>query len=156
MSSVFFIYILHISWWVFYSPSALRTDIWTVKLHLSNLRLSLTQCNGGTSCLMLFNDAMSAVRDCAELLCSLTEAEGYSTLQEGGVRLISQETCRKPEVYGNHVTADMLCAGLNGCVDACQVGNEMQWMNSTLTNDLMFFLSEVRRSWTTEVRQMCK
>lgn len=48
------------------------------------------------------------------------KAEGYSTLQEGGVRLISQDSCRKPEVYGNHVTADMLCAGLNGCVDACQ------------------------------------
>uniref|UniRef100_A0A3B4BG85 trypsin n=1 Tax=Periophthalmus magnuspinnatus TaxID=409849 RepID=A0A3B4BG85_9GOBI len=47
-------------------------------------------------------------------------AEGYSTLQEAGVRLISQESCRKPEVYGNHVTSDMLCAGLNGCADACQ------------------------------------
>ncbi|KAM9335936.1 hepatocyte growth factor activator [Symphorus nematophorus] len=48
------------------------------------------------------------------------KAEGYSTLQEGGVRLIPHDTCRKPEVYGNHVTADMFCAGLNGCVDACQ------------------------------------
>ncbi|XP_068164490.1 hepatocyte growth factor activator [Antennarius striatus] len=48
------------------------------------------------------------------------KAEGYSSLQEGGVRLIPHRTCRKPEVYGNHVTADMLCAGLNGCVDACQ------------------------------------
>ncbi|KAM3590553.1 uncharacterized protein V6R79_011763 [Siganus canaliculatus] len=48
------------------------------------------------------------------------KAEGYSSLQEGGVRLIPHETCRKPEVYGNHFTADMLCAGLNGCVDACQ------------------------------------
>ncbi|TMS02322.1 Hepatocyte growth factor activator [Larimichthys crocea] len=48
------------------------------------------------------------------------KAEGYSSLQEAGVRLFPQETCRKPEVYGNHVTADMICAGLNGCVDACQ------------------------------------
>ncbi|XP_045921067.1 hepatocyte growth factor activator isoform X2 [Micropterus dolomieu] len=48
------------------------------------------------------------------------KANGYNTLQEGGVRLIPHETCRKPDVYGNHVTADMFCAGLNGCVDACQ------------------------------------
>ncbi|XP_053272676.1 hepatocyte growth factor activator [Pleuronectes platessa] len=45
---------------------------------------------------------------------------GYSTLQEAGVRLIPQDVCKKPEVYGNHVTADMMCAGLNGCHDACQ------------------------------------
>lgn len=56
----------------------------------------------------------------------LTEAEGYSSLQEAGVRLIPHDTCRKPEVYGNHVTADMLCAGLNGCVDACQVGRHLE------------------------------
>ncbi|XP_044039495.1 hepatocyte growth factor activator isoform X1 [Siniperca chuatsi] len=48
------------------------------------------------------------------------KAKDYSSLQEAGVRLIPQDTCRKPEVYGNHVTADMFCAGLNGCVDACQ------------------------------------
>ncbi|XP_068612163.1 hepatocyte growth factor activator [Brachionichthys hirsutus] len=48
------------------------------------------------------------------------KAERYSSLQEGGVRLIPHHACRKPEVYGNHVTADMLCAGLHGCVDACQ------------------------------------
>ncbi|TNN67869.1 Hepatocyte growth factor activator [Liparis tanakae] len=48
------------------------------------------------------------------------KAEGYSSLQEAGVRLIPQEACRKPDVYGNHVTADMVCAGLNNCVDACQ------------------------------------
>uniref|UniRef100_A0A8C6U3P5 trypsin n=1 Tax=Neogobius melanostomus TaxID=47308 RepID=A0A8C6U3P5_9GOBI len=48
------------------------------------------------------------------------KAEAYSSLQEAGVRLISQESCRKPDVYGNHVTSDMLCAGLNGCADACQ------------------------------------
>uniref|UniRef100_A0A3Q3WGC0 trypsin n=1 Tax=Mola mola TaxID=94237 RepID=A0A3Q3WGC0_MOLML len=45
---------------------------------------------------------------------------GYSSLQEAGVRLIPQDTCRKPDVYGNHVTADMFCAGLNGCADSCQ------------------------------------
>ncbi|XP_078132006.1 hepatocyte growth factor activator serine protease isoform X1 [Sander vitreus] len=48
------------------------------------------------------------------------KAQGYSSLQEAGVRLIPHDTCRKPNVYGNHVTADMICAGLNGCVDACQ------------------------------------
>ncbi|KAK7909850.1 hypothetical protein WMY93_014534 [Mugilogobius chulae] len=49
------------------------------------------------------------------------KAESYSNLQEAGVRLIPHEFCRKPEVYGNHVTSDMLCAGLNnGCTDACQ------------------------------------
>ncbi|XP_072315548.1 hepatocyte growth factor activator [Eucyclogobius newberryi] len=48
------------------------------------------------------------------------KAEGYSSLQEAGVKLISHESCRKPEVYGNHLTSDMLCAGLNGCADACQ------------------------------------
>ncbi|KAL7375079.1 hypothetical protein ABVT39_011619 [Epinephelus coioides] len=46
------------------------------------------------------------------------KAEGYSSLQEGGVRLMNHGTCR--ESYGNHVTSDMICAGLNGCVDACQ------------------------------------
>ncbi|XP_028285047.1 hepatocyte growth factor activator isoform X2 [Parambassis ranga] len=48
------------------------------------------------------------------------KADGYSSLQEGGVRLISHDSCKKPEVYGNHVTHNMICAGLNGCVDACQ------------------------------------
>ncbi|XP_028998600.1 hepatocyte growth factor activator isoform X2 [Betta splendens] len=48
------------------------------------------------------------------------KARDYSSLQEAGVRLIPHDTCRRPEVYGNHVTGDMLCAGLNGCVDACQ------------------------------------
>lgn len=56
----------------------------------------------------------------------LTEALGYSSLQEGGVRLIPHDACRKPDVYGNHVTADMICAGLNGCVDACQVGQRFE------------------------------
>lgn len=54
-------------------------------------------------------------------LLDLTEAEGYSSLQEAGVRLVPHDQCRKPEVYGNHVTNDMICAGLNGCADACQV-----------------------------------
>ncbi|XP_076017050.1 hepatocyte growth factor activator serine protease [Genypterus blacodes] len=48
------------------------------------------------------------------------KATEYSNLQEAGVRLIPHDTCTKPEVYGNHVTADMLCAGINHCVDACQ------------------------------------
>ncbi|XP_041842043.1 hepatocyte growth factor activator isoform X1 [Melanotaenia boesemani] len=48
------------------------------------------------------------------------KAQGYSTLQEGYVRLIPHNICKKPEVYGNHVTSDMVCAGLRGCVDACQ------------------------------------
>ncbi|XP_012730165.2 hepatocyte growth factor activator [Fundulus heteroclitus] len=46
--------------------------------------------------------------------------DGYSTLQEAGVRLISHDICKMPQVYGNHVTDDMICAGLSGCVDACQ------------------------------------
>ncbi|XP_057711499.1 hepatocyte growth factor activator isoform X2 [Corythoichthys intestinalis] len=48
------------------------------------------------------------------------KADGYSNLQEAGVRLIGHDACKKPEVYGRHVTADMICAGLDGCVDACQ------------------------------------
>ncbi|XP_015254540.1 PREDICTED: hepatocyte growth factor activator isoform X1 [Cyprinodon variegatus] len=48
------------------------------------------------------------------------KANGYSTLQEAGVRLVSHDVCKKPQVYGNHVTDDMICAGLSGCVDACQ------------------------------------
>ncbi|PWA28924.1 hypothetical protein CCH79_00012979 [Gambusia affinis] len=48
------------------------------------------------------------------------KANGYSTLQEAGVRLVSHDVCKRPQVYGNHVTDDMICAGLSGCVDACQ------------------------------------
>ncbi|KAM7377339.1 hypothetical protein PAMA_013907 [Pampus argenteus] len=48
------------------------------------------------------------------------KATAYSNLQEAGVRLIPHASCRKSEVYGNHVTSDMICAGLRGCVDACQ------------------------------------
>uniref|UniRef100_UPI003AAB88B3 hepatocyte growth factor activator isoform X1 n=1 Tax=Centroberyx gerrardi TaxID=166262 RepID=UPI003AAB88B3 len=48
------------------------------------------------------------------------KAKEYSNLQEAGVRLVSHDACTKPEVYGNHVTADMICAGINHCVDACQ------------------------------------
>ncbi|XP_010777813.1 hepatocyte growth factor activator [Notothenia coriiceps] len=48
------------------------------------------------------------------------KAEGYSSLQEAGVRLIPHDHCKKPHVYGNHFTADMICAGQNGCADACQ------------------------------------
>ncbi|XP_030017472.1 hepatocyte growth factor activator isoform X3 [Sphaeramia orbicularis] len=48
------------------------------------------------------------------------KAERYSSLQEAVVKLINQEKCREPQVYGNHVTSDMICAGLNGCADACQ------------------------------------
>ncbi|XP_013874993.1 hepatocyte growth factor activator [Austrofundulus limnaeus] len=47
-------------------------------------------------------------------------ASSYSTLQEAGVRLISDEICRHPGVYGNHVTSNMICAGLSECADACQ------------------------------------
>ncbi|XP_061565609.1 hepatocyte growth factor activator isoform X1 [Cololabis saira] len=48
------------------------------------------------------------------------KANQYSSLQEAGVRLYPQDKCRRPEVYGQHVTGDMICAGLNGCADACQ------------------------------------
>lgn len=52
----------------------------------------------------------------------VTEAHGYSNLQEAGVRLIPHAICSKPEVFSNHVTDGMLCAGLGKCADACQVG----------------------------------
>ncbi|XP_020779681.1 hepatocyte growth factor activator isoform X2 [Boleophthalmus pectinirostris] len=62
-----------------------------------------------------------------EYCCSISgwghireKAEGYTGLQEAMVRLIPHEVCRKPQIYGNHVTPDMICAGLNGCADACQ------------------------------------
>ncbi|CAL8241959.1 unnamed protein product [Merluccius merluccius] len=44
----------------------------------------------------------------------------YSNLQEAWVRLVPHNKCTKPEVYGDHVTANMLCAGTSQCVDACQ------------------------------------
>ncbi|CAL8327272.1 unnamed protein product [Lota lota] len=44
----------------------------------------------------------------------------YANLQEAGVRLVPQDFCTRPEVYGNHVTSNMLCAGTGRCVDACQ------------------------------------
>lgn len=71
------------------------------------------------------------------MLFFLTEAEGYSSLQEGGVRLINHDTCRKPEVYGNHVTTDMICAGLNGCVDACQVGEHFETDSDVLNKAIL-------------------
>uniref|UniRef100_H3CKM3 trypsin n=1 Tax=Tetraodon nigroviridis TaxID=99883 RepID=H3CKM3_TETNG len=40
--------------------------------------------------------------------------------EEAGVRLVPHHVCRRAEVYGNHVTDGMLCAGLGGCADACQ------------------------------------
>ncbi|KAG7271723.1 hypothetical protein CRUP_001307, partial [Coryphaenoides rupestris] len=44
----------------------------------------------------------------------------YSNLQEAGVRLIPQDKCASSDVYGNHVTPNMLCAGNGRCADACQ------------------------------------
>ncbi|CAL8385077.1 unnamed protein product [Arctogadus glacialis] len=44
----------------------------------------------------------------------------YSSLQEGRVPLVPQDYCTRPEVYGDHVTSNMLCAGNGNCVDACQ------------------------------------
>ena len=49
------------------------------------------------------------------------EANKYTNLQEAGVRIVPFERCNLPEVYGNHVTSNMVCAGTNRCVDACQV-----------------------------------
>lgn len=54
-----------------------------------------------------------------------TEAKEYSNLQEAGVRLVPHSTCTMSEVYGGHVTSDMICAGTNHCVDACQVREEI-------------------------------
>lgn len=56
-------------------------------------------------------------------LLDLAEAQGYSSLQEAGVRLIPHDACRRPEVYSNDFTDGMLCAGLGKCADACQVGD---------------------------------
>ncbi|KAL0970366.1 hypothetical protein UPYG_G00241020 [Umbra pygmaea] len=47
----------------------------------------------------------------------------YSNLQEAGVNLVPFKRCSLPEVYGNHITSNMVCAGTNGCADACQVQN---------------------------------
>ncbi|XP_046905082.1 hepatocyte growth factor activator isoform X2 [Hypomesus transpacificus] len=59
-------------------------------------------------------------------LCQITgwghmneKANKYSNLQEAGVRIIPHENCTQPEIYGNHVTSNMICAGAN-CKDACQ------------------------------------
>ncbi|CDQ68648.1 unnamed protein product [Oncorhynchus mykiss] len=49
------------------------------------------------------------------------KANKYSNLQEAGVRIFPFERCIQPEVYGNHVTSNMVCAGTDRCVDACQV-----------------------------------
>ncbi|XP_029522865.1 hepatocyte growth factor activator isoform X1 [Oncorhynchus nerka] len=48
------------------------------------------------------------------------KANKYSNLQEAGVRIFPFERCIQPEVYGNHVTSNMVCAGTDRCVDACQ------------------------------------
>uniref|UniRef100_A0A8C7HKU2 trypsin n=1 Tax=Oncorhynchus kisutch TaxID=8019 RepID=A0A8C7HKU2_ONCKI len=48
------------------------------------------------------------------------KANKYTNLQEAGVRIVPFERCNLPEVYGNHVTSNMVCAGTNRCVDACQ------------------------------------
>ncbi|XP_023837708.1 hepatocyte growth factor activator-like isoform X2 [Salvelinus sp. IW2-2015] len=48
------------------------------------------------------------------------KANKYTNLQEAGVRIVPFERCILPEVYGNHVTSNMVCAGTNRCADACQ------------------------------------
>ncbi|CAB1345140.1 unnamed protein product [Coregonus sp. 'balchen'] len=48
------------------------------------------------------------------------EVNKYTNLQETGVRIVPFERCILPEVYGNRVTSNMVCAGTNRCVDACQ------------------------------------
>lgn len=70
-----------------------------------------------------------------QVVVFVTEASSYSTLQEAGVRLISDDICRDPRVYGHHITTDMICAGLSGCVDACQVGKNFggRWVILILT-----------------------
>lgn len=49
------------------------------------------------------------------------EGNSYSSLREGIVKLIPDEKCSSPEVYGSEVREGMLCAGSDSCVDACQV-----------------------------------
>ncbi|KAI5087956.1 hepatocyte growth factor activator-like [Silurus meridionalis] len=48
------------------------------------------------------------------------KGNSYSSLTEGIVKLIPEERCSSPEVYGSEVREGMLCAGSNNCVDACQ------------------------------------
>ncbi|KAM9425730.1 LOW QUALITY PROTEIN: hepatocyte growth factor activator [Pholidichthys leucotaenia] len=70
-------------------------------------------------------------------------AKQYSTLQEAGVRLIPHRTCKDPKVYGNHVTSNMICAGLNGCADACQGTPGVRWRCAK--NDVSFLYGII--SW---------
>ncbi|KAF4071452.1 hypothetical protein AMELA_G00273420 [Ameiurus melas] len=50
----------------------------------------------------------------------LEKGNSYSSLREGIVKLIPDEKCSSPEVYGSEVREGMLCAGSDSCVDACQ------------------------------------
>lgn len=52
--------------------------------------------------------------------CSL-EANSYSNLMEGVVKIIPFDRCSSPEMYGSEVRPGMVCAGSDSCVDACQV-----------------------------------
>lgn len=83
------------------------------------------------------------------LLLLILEANGYSTLQEAGVRLVSHDVCKKPQVYGNHVTDDMICAGLSGCVDACQVGSAFKttFLKQTIYFRMRYLCTLTSFSW---------
>ncbi|KAK3523466.1 hypothetical protein QTP86_033597, partial [Hemibagrus guttatus] len=59
------------------------------------------------------------IERCQNTQC-MTEGNSYSSLTEGLVKLIPDERCSSPEVYGSEVREGMLCAGSDTCVDACQ------------------------------------
>ncbi|XP_036407537.1 hepatocyte growth factor activator [Megalops cyprinoides] len=49
------------------------------------------------------------------------KANAYAKhLMEATVHIIPIEQCTRPDVYGQEVTANMLCAGSHRCIDACQ------------------------------------
>ncbi|TSY83944.1 Protein Dok-7 [Bagarius yarrelli] len=77
------------------------------------------------------------------------EGNSYSALTEGNVRLIPDEKCSSPEVYGSEVREGMLCAGSNSCVDACQRVRRLSAAPPViLKGDPQLFRSHERRKMT--------
>ncbi len=68
-------------------------------------------------------------------VCVCLEANSYSNLMEGVVKIIPFDQCSSPDVYGSEVRSGMLCAGRESCVDACQVRRQ----NNTKTTFVMLF-----------------
>ena len=46
-------------------------------------------------------------------------------LREAKLKIISDDVCKQPHVYGHDIKSGMFCAGyLEGIYDACRVGRE--------------------------------